>query len=319
MAKLLIVDDHKETRMFLRSAMRQDGYQVIDAQTGEECLALAQQESPDMILLDAKMPGMDGFSCCTQLKATLQDQCPPILMMTGLTDHRSIDKAFSVGAIDYATKPINISALTHRVQRVLRERELMRQLAAVNQLLVTANRELQHIARVDKLTQLANRHSLEEVIVKEWGRLARYQRSLGIIFCDIDFFKQYNDLYGHLAGDCCLKDISKILRLSIMRAADFIARYGGEEFVILLPETDAPGTMEVAKRIHTKIKDAAIPHQGSQVASIVTLSIGVTSVIPKKTDDPNHFLDLADRALYEAKTKGRNQTVIMHLNNEVSE
>ena len=310
MAKLLIVDDDRTTRTFLTLALQRDGHQIMEAWTGEECLTMAQQENQEMILLDVQMPGMDGFTCCAELKAMMRDQCPPVIMITGLADQASVDRAFSVGAIDYATKPIHMAVLRQRVRQVLRERELMHQLATVNQQLAAANRELQHLTRIDSLTQVANRRCFEEILTKEWGRLARQQRSLGVLLCDVDFFKQYNDLYGHLAGDRCLKDISELLRLSILRSADLVARYGGEEFIILLPETDAAGTMCVAERIHTKIRNAAIPHTGSKAAAIVTLSIGVACTAPEITGHPKHLLDIADRALYDAKAKGRNQTVM---------
>ncbi|MBE7383613.1 MAG: diguanylate cyclase [Leptolyngbya sp. SIO1E4] len=310
MANILIADDDALARTILNLAMQQEGHQVTQAETGQECLELAQKQTQDMIFLDAKMPNMDGFTCCAELKALLQDQCPPVVMITGLSDQESVDRAFSVGAIDYVTKPIHMAVLRHRMRQVLRERELMHQLGAINQQLATANKELQQLARLDGLTRLANRRYFEELLSKEWRRLARQQQPLGVIFCDVDFFKQYNDLYGHLAGDFCLQDISQLLQLSIMRPADLVARYGGEEFVILLPETDGTGTEHVAKRIHTKLSNAAIPHKGSQIASIVTLSMGATCTLPNLTTDPKDVLEVADRALYNAKSQGRNQTVL---------
>ena len=310
MAKLLIVDDDTTTRTFLKLAMQRDGHQITEARMGEECLKLAQQERQDMILLDAQMPNMDGFTCCAELKSILRDRCPPIIMITGLSDQASVDRAFAVGAIDYATKPIHMTVLKHRVRQVLRERELMQQLEMINQELAMANHELQHLARIDSLTQVANRYYFEEILAKEWKHLARYERSLGVILCDVDYFKQYNDLYGHLAGDRCLQEISQILKDSVLRSADLVARYGGEEFVILLPETDADGTLEVAKRIHSNLSTAAIPHGGSKAANVVTLSLGATFAIPQYNEDPHRLVDLSDQALYRAKEKGRNQTVM---------
>ncbi|MDB9529318.1 diguanylate cyclase [Oscillatoria sp. CS-180] len=313
MARLLIVDDDVITRMLLNRAMQRDGHQVTEACTGEESLKLAQKEEQDIILLDAQMPGMDGFTCCANLKASMREKCPPVIMITGLADQSSVDRAFAVGAIDYATKPIHLSILRHRVHQVLRERELMQQLATINQQLASTNRELQYLTRVDSLTQVANRRSLEETLIREWARLMRAQKPLGVILCDIDFFKRYNDLYGHPAGDYCLKQVSRLLQLSILRPVDFVARYGGEEFAILLPETDINGTMNVASRIHTNIRNAAIPHANSQAADIVTLSVGVTCSIPQATISNGDLFKIADQALYSAKAKGRNQTAVLSL------
>ncbi len=310
MAKLLIVDDDAATRAFLSLAMQRDGHQVVEARTGEECLAVAQQDYQDIVLLDAQMPIMDGFTCCAELKATLGDTCPPVIIITGLADKKSVDRAFSVGAIDYATKPIHMAVLRHRVRQVLKERELRNQLAAINQQLAAANRELQKLARIDSLTQVANRRYFEEMLEREWNRLARSQEPLGILLCDLDFFKQYNDTYGHLAGDRCLKDICSALKHSVQRPADLIARYGGEEFVVLLPNTDIPGTLAVAERIHQVIRNMAIPHVGSQTSDTVTMSIGAAAMIPDLSHHPAKLVDIADRALYSAKHRGRNQTVL---------
>lgn len=310
MAKLLIVDDDAATRAFVKFAMQRDGHQVIEARMGEECLTMAQEDRQDLILLDAQMPIMDGFTCCAELKALLKDNCPPIIMITGLADKKSVDLAFSVGATDYTLKPIHLIVLRHRVRQVLKERELRNELAAINQQLADANRDLQKLASIDGLTQIANRRYFKEILEREWGRLARNRHPLGLLLCDIDFFKQYNDLYGHLAGDRCLQDICQSLRNSIWRSADLVARYGGEEFVLLLPETDAAGTQAVAERVHTAVSNLAIPHRGSRVASIVTLSIGAASIIPHFDDFPNSLIDIADRALYAAKSKGRDRTVM---------
>ena len=310
MASLLIVDDDVIVRTILNLAMKQEGHQVLQAETGESGIELAQQHPQDIILLDAKMPHMDGFTCCEKLKVILQDRCPPIVMITGLSDQESVDRAFAAGAIDFVTKPIHMAVLRHRVRQVLRERELVNQLATTNQQLASANEELHQLAWIDGLTQLANRRYFEEMLLKEWMRLARQQQPLGIIFGDVDFFKQYNDMYGHLAGDFCLKNIAQLLQSSTMRPADLVARYGGEEFVILLPETDIAGSEFVAQRIHSKLSNAAIPHAGSKVSTIVTMSLGVTCTVPNLTTDPKQLLESADRAVYTAKSKGRNQTVV---------
>ncbi|MGF1461215.1 MAG: diguanylate cyclase [Leptolyngbyaceae cyanobacterium] len=310
MANILIVDDDLSTRAFLSLALKQDGHNIVESSSGEDCLSIVQQERLDMVLLDAQMPGMDGFTCCAHMKTVLGDKCPPIIMITGLADKASVDRAFSVGAIDYTTKPVHITVLRHRIHQVLHERDLRKHLAAVNKQLSETNRELQILTRVDGLTRVANRRYFEEVLASEWNRMAEQKRFLSLLICDIDYFKQYNDSYGHLEGDRCLKKISQILERSIIRASDLVARYGGEEFVILLPDTEAVGAHAIAKRIHENILYESLPHRGSKVASVISISIGGTYLIPSPDVQRQDFFKAADKALYLAKARGRNCTVL---------
>ena len=262
-----------------------------------------------MILLDAQMPGMDGFTCCAELKAILGELCPPIIMITGLSDKASVDRAFAVGAIDYTTKPIHIVVLKHRIRQVLRERELIHYLASVNQQLAEANRELQELTRIDGLTRIANHRYFQEILASEWQRLASQKKFLSLLLCDVDYFKQYNDYYGHLEGDRCLETISQLLAQSVGRSSDLVARYGGEEFVILLPDTEPMGAFRVAQRVHNKIKEAAIPHKGAKNSDILTISIGGAYIVPFVKAEPSSLTRVADQALYCAKEQGRNQTI----------
>lgn len=307
MANLLIVDDDASIRTFLALVLRQDGHNVLEAESGQHCLDQVQTLALELVLLDAQMPGMDGFTCCANLKTTLGASCPPIIMITGLADKDSVDRAFAVGAIDYATKPVHISVLRHRIRQVLRERELVTHLASVNQQLATANRELEKLSRTDSLTQVANRRYFQEILLTEWGRAARQQHPLSLLLCDVDFFKQYNDFYGHLGGDRCLKEISQILRQSALRPADLVARYGGEEFAMILPETNAQGAYRIAQRVHMHLSNAALPHAGSKISDFLTLSIGGACTIPTLSLEPETLVDAADKALYLAKARGRNQ------------
>ncbi|HBL14836.1 MAG TPA: diguanylate cyclase response regulator [Cyanobacteria bacterium UBA11162] len=313
---ILIVDDEKTLRLVLRHAMEQEGYQVIEVNDGDQCLAVCQQQLPDIILLDAMMPVVDGFTCCAQLHTTFGEQCPPILMITGLNNQESVDRAFEAGATDYITKPIHWAVLRQRVRRLLQtqwamaqlrrkiehERLLMAQLEA-------ANRELQRLASLDGLTQIANRRSFDECLQHEWKRLAREKAPLSLILCDIDFFKAYNDTYGHQAGDKCLKEVAQILHQAVRRPADLVARYGGEEFVIILPNTEVKGAVLVAQAIRSKLQAEAIPHAGSQVSDYVTLSFGVGGMIPRPGSSPNELIAMADQALYQAKLEGRDRVV----------
>ncbi|HAA29951.1 MAG TPA: diguanylate cyclase response regulator [Cyanobacteria bacterium UBA8553] len=304
---IIVVDDLKMHRGMLRYVLQKDGYRVVEANSGEMCLALCQQLKPDLILMDALMPGMDGFTCCAQLQNLLGDNCPLILMITVLDDELSVAKAFDVGAIDYITKPIHWAVLRQRVRYLLQGqiqpvRLLIKQLEA-------ANRELQHLASVDGLTAIANRRSFDEYLYREWEQLARNSQPLSLILVDIDFFKVYNDTYGHLAGDECLRQVAHTIYQVANYSANLVARYGGEEFVVILPNTEAKQAVHVAESIRAEVKAKAIAHSSSLVSELVTLSAGVASVIPCCESSAEELIIEADKALYQAKGRGRDRIV----------
>ncbi len=173
-----------------------------------------------------------------------------------------------------------------------------------------ANRELRRLVNLDGLTQVPNRRKFDESLPEEWLRGARNSHPLSLILCDVDLFKQYNDSYGHLKGDDCLKQIAKMIEKIPQRPADLVARYGGEEFVILLPDTPIEGAFQVAQRIQAAIRELAILHETSTINAYVTVSLGVATIIPKNKVSSLSLLNAADEALYQAKKLGRNQIVI---------
>jgi diguanylate cyclase (GGDEF)-like protein len=165
------------------------------------------------------------------------------------------------------------------------------------------------LATSDGLTQIANRRRFDEYLEEQWQRMARGRTPLSILLCDIDFFKQYNDTYGHLAGDACLKQVVQALQSAIYRSPDLLARYGGEEFAAILPQTDRDSAVKVAQRMQTAIACLQIPHSGSAISLYVTVSIGIASVIPSEQYSASVLLDESDQQLYYAKHHGRNQIV----------
>jgi diguanylate cyclase (GGDEF)-like protein len=175
--------------------------------------------------------------------------------------------------------------------------------------LTRANRKLQRFAYLDGLTRVANRRRFEEFLSQEWRRLMREQSPIALIMVDIDHFKAYNDIYGHQAGDDCLRRVAGILRSAVQRPADIVARYGGEEFAIVLPNTDIGGAETVAEKIRMLIHRAKLPHQGSAVSEFITLSLGVTVMLPHPLKAPDDLIKIADQALYEAKKSGRDRIV----------
>jgi two-component system, cell cycle response regulator len=171
------------------------------------------------------------------------------------------------------------------------------------------NGELQRQANIDSLTQIANRRRFDEYLAQEWSRCTREQEHLSLILCDVDYFKLYNDAYGHQAGDRCLYEVAQAMNLIVKRPADVVFRYGGEEFAVILPFTKGEGALKVAQAIREEIIELKIPHDLSQVSHHITLSLGVSSIIPHPNSHPDSLIETADRALYEAKALGRDQTV----------
>ena len=470
---VLVVDDDLVIQMQLRYAMEKEGYQVVVADNGEDALDICMNSPPDIVLLDAMMPLMDGFSCCAHLHAL--DPNISILMITGLDDQDSVNKAFAVGAVDYITKPIHWAVLKQRVRRLLQMHWTMKELqykieqeqliakitqrirtslnlelilsttvieirkllktdrvivcrfqangsgyvivesvdpewdsmlgrvfkdtyfsekcsyeyqrgniyvvedidntelsqchtsllselqakanlvvpieqedkiwgllvvyecskprkwaksdidlltqlisplimaiqqAELYQQLEAANQKLQQLASIDSLTQIPNRRSFDEVLEREWKRLEREKAFLSLILCDIDFFKNYNDTYGHQAGDECLKEVAKILDQVAQRPGDLAARYGGEEFALVLPNTNNAGAVYIAEIILSSIRTQKLIHESSQISSYLTVSLGIATIIPQGSSSPKWLIAKADEALYRAKLTGRDRYAI---------
>jgi diguanylate cyclase (GGDEF)-like protein/PAS domain S-box-containing protein len=175
-----------------------------------------------------------------------------------------------------------------------------------------ANRELERLATEDGLTKLFNRRHFDQYLDVEWRRQARAQDQISLIMCDVDYFKKYNDHYGHQAGDACLRSLANCIRKRVRRPGDLIARYGGEEFAIIMPETDIKGTWHIAEMIRQELLNMRIPHNHSSVAPCVTISCGIASMFPSNSTKPQMLIQRADQALYRAKQKGRNCVVSYH-------
>lgn len=190
------------------------------------------------------------------------------------------------------------------IARDIRERKL------VEAKLKEVNQQLRYLANVDGLTQIANRRSFDEYFEQEWLRMAQARQPLSLIFCEVDYFKKYNDYYGHPAGDNCLKQVAQLLSQAIRRPRDLAARYGGEEFAVILPNTDLEGAICVVKNIQQNIQKLAIIHEASEVSQYITLSIGVCSTIPQLELSPMSLINQVDLALYQAKKEGRDRFCI---------
>lgn len=438
---IVIVDDTPDNLRLLTQLLNDQGYKTRPILNGERALAAIQKAPPDVILLDIMMPQMNGYEVCEKLKADERTRDIPIIFLSAL--HEAIDKvkAFSIGGVDYVTKPFQAEEVLARVKTHLTLQKIQHQLQEQNaqlqqeiqqrknaeeilyqsrallasvlnssldgvmafqsvrdgqgtivdfQWLVAnpvaaktlglagddligkhllghlpgvqeeglfdgyvsvvetgeiLNKELYydqesirgwlHIvavklgdglavtfrditkrkqmelalarqANLDGLTQIANRRCFDDQFGKEWRRCLREHQPLALIFCDIDYFKPYNDTYGHQMGDECLIKIAAALSRAAKRPGDLMARYGGEEFIAILPYTEDNGALRVAEALREEIRQLQIPHESSDVNPYVTLSIGIASTVPTQHNTPHALLADVDKAMYTAKQTGRN-------------
>jgi diguanylate cyclase (GGDEF)-like protein len=293
MPRLLVVDDQPVNIQALYQAFNAD-HQVLMATSGEQALKLAIAQQPDLVLLDVVMPGMDGHEVCRRLKADEATRDIPVIFVTAHNDVAAETQGLAMGAVDFISKPINPVIVRARVKTHIT-------LKAQSDL-------LRQWVYVDGLTGVRNRRYFDERLASDWGRSMRNRSELSVVLLDVDFFKRYNDHYGHQAGDACLRQVASCLRQSLKRSGDMAARYGGEEFACLLPETNLPGALEIARKLGDAVQALGIAHADSTVAAVVTVSLGVCSTSGSTAGSAEALLRGADAQLYLAKAEGRNRS-----------
>jgi diguanylate cyclase (GGDEF)-like protein len=295
-ARILIVDDEKMNLKALADLLK-DEYAPVLARSGEQALYHAFGDfPPDLVLLDVVMPQMDGYEVVKNLKNHDKTKNIPVIFVTARSSVEDEEHGLKLGAVDYITKPYSPPIVKMRIRNHLR--------------LVHQYKLLDQLAYLDGLTEIPNRRRFETILEKEWARSARNGTAFSLAMVDVDYFKQYNDHYGHAMGDLALRKIAKALEHGLSRPGDFVARYGGEEFVMVLPETDATAAKVVTERLRMKVVDLNIPHQFSQVADYVSVSIGLVTIMHMDYATlPETILKTADQNLYLAKQNGRNQIV----------
>ncbi|WP_334185614.1 diguanylate cyclase [Novosphingobium sp.] len=293
-ATILVVDDDV-ANIEIMNAVLEDDYDVCFAMSGEEAMDTARSVDPDLILLDVMLPGVDGFEVCRQLKVDPVLADVPVIFMTGLGDTEDEMRGLSLGAIDYVAKPIQPAILRARVGNHVELKRLRDKLA--------------ELAVTDALTGLSNRRQLERTLEGEWVRLCRTGDWLSVVMLDIDFFKQFNDTYGHVAGDRCIVMIAASLNRALRRMTAVTARYGGEEFVCILPGADPATARIVAEEIRRQVNALQIPHETSGAGPCVTVSIGVASARCTGETAPERWIAEADKQLYLSKVGGRDRIV----------
>lgn len=289
--KLLIVDD-QAVNVRLIYELFQSVFDVFMATSGQSGLAKAKQLLPDLILLDVVMPGLSGYDVCQELKADPALKDIPVIFITGQFNEDDEVRGFQMGAVDFIRKPINPVITKARVNSHLQHK--------------LQNDVLRNIALLDGLTGIANRRRFDAEFDRMWRHCLRERQPLSLVIIDIDYFKQYNDHYGHLEGDSVLRDIAQCIKSVIGRPQDLAARVGGEEFALLLPNTPLQNTYTILDRLLSSIKTLNMAHDKSPLGTL-SISAGCSSIVPSDADELSTLYLQADAALYRAKLQGRNQ------------
>ncbi len=296
-SRLLIVDDDPSNIRLLASIF-EDNYEILFATSGKKALEIALQDRPDLILLDIVMPEMDGYNVCQCLKNDVLTADIPIIFVTANCDVKEEVRGLEIGAADYISKPFCPAIVKIRVHNQIE--------------LKHAREKLTRLAVTDGLTGIANRRYFDEQLAHEWHRADRMNHSLAIAMIDVDWFKKYNDYYGHQTGDDCLRQVATLLVRTAKRGSDFVARYGGEEFALILPTTHSQAALTVAQNICIAMRELALPHPMSEFGR-VTLSVGVAVGMPTINETAESLVAHADEALYRAKHHGRNQAALYQI------
>lgn len=309
---ILLIDDSEVSWAFISHVLKAQGFTSIEAVTNAKqaysALALSgpllpTPVLPSLILLDLLMPGEGGLEVLRKIKSNPSTKEIPVIVITVSTEEEDLRVAFELGAHDFVNKPIRPVDLIARVKAAIRLKEALEHKNKLMRDMAEANLKLAHMSSVDGLTGLANRRQFDEYMLREWSRALRHAHPISMVLIDIDYFKRYNDQYGHLEGDACLIKVAKAL-------TDRVARYGGEEFVLVLPELDSGRASAFARRVRGSIEALGIPHEGSLVAGVVTVSLGVATAVPEAAGMSSNLIESADKALYMAKDQGRNRVVV---------
>jgi diguanylate cyclase (GGDEF)-like protein len=293
-ATVLIVDDAPSNLAILTETLRGE-FDVRIATSGQEALRLVNEAPPDLILLDILMPEMDGYEVCRLLKDVPSTSNIPVIFLTAKGDVADETMGLAIGAVDYIIKPVSVPIVQARVRTHV---ELKRR-----------GDILENLSMRDGLTGIANRRRFDDSLARAWRQSVRNATPLSLIMADIDHFKAYNDTYGHLAGDECLRAVAQTLAGALKRPGDLAARYGGEEFAIILEDTTQAGAAFLAESMREAVLALAMGHEGSKAAEVVTVTLGVATAVPRPGQSPDALLALADHKLYEAKLAGRNRVL----------
>lgn len=304
MDKILIVDDSLLQSRMLEDILIDD-YFVEITMDSADVVEKAEEFQPSLILLDVIMPVKSGFEVLSELKESSSISAIPVILITSLSDMGNEEKGLMLGAVDYITKPFNQAIVKARIQTHIQ--------------LYNYRREIERLAMMDALTELPNRRAYDERIREEWIQATVGQYPLSIALLDIDYFKQYNDTYGHPAGDTLLKKISSIFSIHLKKALDFAARYGGEEFIFLISHADSCRASLICDSIRNSVEKLELPNiRPSGEPCILTVSMGGITIVPQEYQNFEDYVKAADQMLYKAKNSGRNTVVWSHAADSLS-
>ena len=320
---IILVDDSPDCRNLIKVLLTNAKYpDIVSYSSGYEILEYLGITKPihilpnvDLILLDVVMPGINGITTCCKIKSQEPYRDIPIIIITAQTEMKKLQEAFDAGATDYITKPVNKIELLSRVRSALKlkneidqrkKREL--ELLAVTKQLKEANTLLKQLSSLDGLTGIANRRHFDEFLDKNWQTLTLKNQEIALILFDIDYFKAYNDTYGHQQGDQCLKILAASVAEKFNHFPNLVARYGGEEFAVVLPGGSLSTALAIAEEIRSLVQNLHLPHIHSDILPYVTISLG-TATLYTANNKPAALITKADKALYLAKQQGRNRDV----------
>ncbi|MDQ7002046.1 MAG: diguanylate cyclase [Ghiorsea sp.] len=306
--KILIVDDSRTYQALLASYIQDMGYKYVSAMSGKEAIEVFTQEWPDLILLDVTMPGMNGYETARQFRE-LGDEWAhwvPIIFLSSSVQDKDIVMGIEAGGDDYLAKPISEIVLHAKIKAMMRMADHRRNSINITLALTKANEALEKLSKNDGLTGIPNKRYFIEYMKQEWRRCMGSGLPISLLFIDVDHFKPYNDHYGHLQGDTCLKKVAQALHHSMNRNADIAFRYGGEEFAIVLPEVDYEEMCDLGESVVQVLRDLKLPHAYSSAADFVTISVGGATVLPSLENHTSSIIKQADKGVYKAKESGRN-------------
>ncbi len=291
--RILVVDDEVFNLQFLTDLLIAD-HHISTAKDGMKALQLTESLLPDLVILDVVMPGMDGYEVIRALKADKTTRHIPVIFLTSLDNAQDEEKGLSLGALDYISKPFHPAIVMARVNNILE--------------LVQHRKLLEKIALIDGLTGIPNRRAYDDRLRDEWQRACRSGDPFSLAFVDVDFFKSFNDTYGHAAGDLALKKVAQTLNRVLKRSSDFVARYGGEEFAFILPSISFQNAQAFAVQACREIHNLALEHKASKAEDVITISVGGATTVPARNHHLVAFTKHVDMMLYQAK-EARNRAV----------
>ena len=305
--RILIAEDDPPSRLIHQMIVEQRGHECVVAENGEEAWRLFRSDEVDVVLSNWMMPDCDGLELCRRVREH-KGPYTYFILLTARGDKEHVLEGIKAGADDYLTKPLDAEELDVRLVSAARVTSLHRQLTEKTESLQRMNKLLFEQARKDPLTKLGNRLQLHEDLELMQGRMKRHGHGYAALLCDVDFFKPYNDFYGHLAGDEVLIRVANTVA-EHLRSGDTAYRYGGEEFLVVLPEQTLESARGVAERIRRAVEDLAIPHDAKDPPGVITVSAGVSSLETEDEKPVSALLEEADAALYRAKRFGRNRVL----------